>query len=442
MKKPEAPPVIKKQGLERIVKLLKEREYSDLVRSYNDDYLYWTELKYKPKPENIGIKDVWFLVKLSRRLNSQVIKISNIEGFRFQYFLTSQIQQKLHEFDLNLGGRLENDRLIPKEEKVKFLLSSIMEEAIASSQIEGAVTTRRVAKDMLRSERRPVSKSEQMIMNNYHTIKRISELRNTSLSPSIILEIHKLITTDTLENKGDEGRFRTNNEINVVDGVTGEPVWVPPDYNNLELLIDNFCAFANEKNENNFIHPIIRASILHFLMGYIHPFVDGNGRTARAIFYWYLLKQDYWLIEYLSISRLIVKSKDQYANAYLFTELDENDLTYFIKYHIRTIDLAFNSLKDYISRKLTEKTQIYNYRRINGLNDRQLHLLRLFHDDPERVLTIKEVQNRYGVVYQTARTDLMLLEKLDLIKSTTSGKKKLVYIRSGDFETVLKKLCR
>jgi Fic family protein len=148
------------------------------------------------------------------------------------------------------------------------------------------------------------------------------------------------------------------------------------------------------------------------------------------------------LIEYLSISRLIIKSKVQYANAYLFTELDENDLTYFIKYHLRTIDLAFSSLKEYINRKLNEKTQLFNYRKIKGLNDRQLHLLKLFHDDSERVLTIKEVQNRYGVVYQTARTDLMLIEKLGLISSSTSGKKKLIYIRTADFENILKDLCK
>jgi Fic family protein len=442
MEKPESPPTLTKPGLERIFKLLRDREYPDLLISYNDDYLYWTELKHKPKPENLDIKDVWFLLKLSRRLNSQKIKISDIEGFEFQYLLTPQIQQKLHEFDLNLGGRLESDKIIPKEEKIRFLLSSVMEEAIASSQIEGAVTTRRVAKEMLRSERKPKSKSEQMIMNNYHTIRRISELRSTTLTPAIIQEIHQLITNDTLEKKEDEGRFRTNNEINVVDGITGESVYYPPDYIKIDRLIDDFCVFANEKNDNNFIHPIIRASILHFLIGYIHPFIDGNGRTARAIFYWYLLSQDYWLIEYLSISRLIIKSKVQYANAYLYTESDENDLTYFIKYHIRTIDLAFNSLKEYINIKLKEKTQLYNYRRIKVLNERQLHLIRLFHDDSERVLSIKEVQNRYGVVYQTARTDLMSLEKLGLLNSSTSGKKKLIFFRTSDFDNILKNLCK
>lgn len=442
MKVPETPPLFKKVDLDRIFKLLKERKYSDLIKSYNDEYLYWTELKHKPQPDDIDIKDLWFLTKISRRLNSQTIKISNIEGFEFQYILTPQIQQKLHEFDLNLGGRLESDKLIPKEEKVRFLLSSIMEEAIASSQIEGAITTRKVAKEMLRAERKPKSKSEQMIMNNYYTIKRISELRNSRLTPSVIQEIHKLITNETLDNKEDEGRFRSNNDIKVVDGITGEIIYYPPDFTKIDNLIEDFCSFANENSNENFIHPIIRASILHFLIGYIHPFVDGNGRTARAIFYWYLLSRDYWLIEYLSISRLIIKSKVQYANAYLYTELDEKDLTYFIKYQLRTIDLAFTSLKDYINRKLKEKSQIFNYRKIKGLNERQLQLLKLFHDDTEKILTIKEVQNRYGVVYQTARTDLLLLEKYKLVKSSTSGKKKLIYMRSEDFENVLKNLCK
>ena len=442
MRVPESPPQFTKVDLERIFNLLKERKYSDLIKSYNDEYLYWTELKHKPKPDDLDIRDVWFLTKISRRLNSQVIKISKIEGFEFQYLLTPQIQQKLHQFDLNLGGRLESDKIIPKEEKVRFLLSSIMEEAIASSQIEGAVTTRKVAKEMLRAERKPKSKSEQMIMNNYYTIKRISEIRNSPLTPSIIQEIHRLITNDTLDNKEDEGRFRTNNDINVVDGLTGEIVYFPPDFRKISQLINDFCFFANENNTENFIHPIIRASILHFLIGYIHPFVDGNGRTARAIFYWYLLSRDYWLIEYLSISRLIIRSKVQYANAFLYTELDEKDLTYFLKYQLRTIDLAFASLKEYINRKLKEKSQLYNYRKIKGLNDRQIQLLKLFHDDGEKVLSIKEVQNRFGVVYQTARTDLLLLEKLNLISSSTSGKKKLIFLRSDDFERVLKNLCK
>jgi Fic family protein len=317
-----------------------------------------------------------------------------------------------------------------------------MEEAIASSQIEGAVTTRKVAKEMLRAERKPRNRSEQMILNNYYTIKRIGEIRDKKLTIDLILEIHKLITNRTLDNDDDEGRFRLSNDVKVVDGITGEVVHHPPDFKSLNFLMNNFCQFANEADNEKFIHPIIRASILHFLIGYIHPFADGNGRTARAIFYWNLLSKGYWLIEYMSISRLIIKSKTQYAKAYLYSELDSNDITYFIKYKIRTIEQAFESLKDYISRKIKEKSQLYDFRKIKGVNDRQLQLIRIFLDDPEKIMTIKEVQNRFGIVYQTARTDLIGLVDLKLLETFISGKKKITYFRSEKFDKELKDLCK
>ena len=74
-----------------------------------------------------------------------------------------------------------------------------------------------------------------------------------------------------------------------------------------------------------FIHPIVKGIIIHFLIAFIHPFVDGNGRTASAIFYWYMLRKGYWLTEYLSISRIISRSKRQYEKAYLYTECDGNE---------------------------------------------------------------------------------------------------------------------
>src|SRR5260221_12066996 len=117
----------------------------------------------------------------------------------------------------------------------------------------------------------------------------------------------------------------------------------------MEKLMEEFCLFANDsKNENFFLHPIAKAIILHFLIGYIHPFSDGNGRTARALFYWYLIKKGYWLIEYMSVSRIILSSKAQYARAYQYTELDHNDCTYFILYNLKCIGRALEELKAYI----------------------------------------------------------------------------------------------
>ena len=127
----------------------------------------------------------------------------------------------LHQFDLNIGGNLSAQSLIPKEDKHKYLVNSIMEEAIASSQIEGAVTSRRLAKEMLRKNTPPKTKSEQMIFNNYQTIQRILEIKHEPLTEKNLLEIHLLVTRDTMQ-KPEEGAFRKTDDIHIVD-VTDEP---------------------------------------------------------------------------------------------------------------------------------------------------------------------------------------------------------------------------
>jgi len=440
MKIPESAPTLNLNRLEDITNYLKNETSSKLIREFNEKYLYWTELKYKNIPEQFDPELLWAAAKMNRNLTARMIKISDIPGFEFTYNLTPYIQQKLHEFDLNLGGRLEGKDIVPESDKNQYLISSIMEEAIASSQLEGAVTTRKDAKVMLRQERKPQNRSEQMILNNYITIKKLAHLKNKELTPQLVLDIHASITKDTLDDPRQEGRFRNTNDIVVSDKTTGNVIYQPPDFRQIEKIMDGFCVFANEADEDTFIHPVIRATILHFLIGYIHPFVDGNGRTARAIFYWYLLSKGYWLIEYMSISRMIIRSPVQYSRAYLFTELDDNDLTYFIKYQVKTAESAFDSLKEYISRKIEEKNQLYDFKMIKGVNDRQAYILKLLSDDPKLTFTIKEVQNRFNTVYQTARTDILSLEELGLIEKTTSGKKKLVYYRSGMFDERVREL--
>lgn len=441
MKIPESPPKIAHNKISDALKYLKNDPYDRLIKEAINKYLYWSEFKYKAEFDQIEPEVLWAFIKINRNLGAETIKISDITGFEFKYNLTTYIQQKLHEFDLNLGGRLGGEEIIPGSDKNRYLISSIMEEAIASSQLEGAATTREEAKKMLRQERKPKNKSEQMILNNYNTIKKLNQLKGEKLTIGLILEIHSSITKDTLSDPGMEGQFRQSNDIVVVSS-SGEVVYIPPVFEHLDKIMRDFCIFANESNEKGFIHPIIRATILHFMIGYMHPFTDGNGRTARAIFYWYLLKEGYWLIEYMSISRMIVKSRAQYARAYLYSELDENDLTYFINYQLKTMGLAFDSLKEYISRKIQEKRELYDLKKIKGINERQILILKLLSDEPEFTFTLKEIQNRFNTAYQTARTDIISMEKYGLIKKNIIGKKKLMYYRSENFNAILSKLIK
>ncbi len=417
-------------------------DVKDFINHINYKYLYWEEFRLRKFPKDTKQELLWAFIKVNRNLNIRKLIISNIENFEFKYTIPDQIMQKLHEFDMELGGSLIGHSIIPEKDRDKYLINSIMEEAIASSQIEGAVTTRKVAKEMLRKSRKPRNISERMIINNYRTINKLKSMKDKKLNKKMILEIHASMTKDTLDDSKYEGEFRETNDVYVTNGVTGKVYYKPPDYNHLPKLIDDFCKFANKEDPNEFIHPIIKASILHFLMGYIHPFEDGNGRTARSIFYWYLINHGYWLIEFMSISRIIIKSPSQYARAYLYTEKDENDLTYFIKYHCRTLDFALIDLKEYIKQEIKENEMRYDLIKIEGINSRQSYLIKKFSDDPNKIYTINEVINIFDVVYQTARTDLLGLVKLGFLEKKREGKKKLLFYRSENFNKLIEKYLR
>ena len=431
----EQPPKIKQQSVSKAFKMLKDKDCLTKIRSINDNYYYWDKIKY----QNIDCKyspiDLWTAVKLSRKIDYKYLQFGD---YSFSFTQTDFIQRVLHEFDLNIGGNLGAQKLIPEEDKDKYLISSIMEEAIASSQIEGAVTTRKKAKEMLRKNDKPRSKSEQMILNNYRTIQHIVTHKNDKLTPENLLLIHKLITHNTLENKQDEGAYRNTNDIFVVNHVDSEVVHTPPDYQEIQGIIEQICDFFNNDNYNFFIHPILKGIIIHFLIAYVHPFVDGNGRTARALFYWYLLSKGYWLTEYLSISRLIIKSKNQYEKAFLYTENDENDLTYFLNYKLKTMDLAYEALRKYIQRKIEEKKYITNFQRIPHINERQAEILKMYYDEANLILTVKEIETRFMVSNQTARTDLLQLVKNEFIEIIQANKKKQIFVRTHKFEQLVK----
>ncbi|QHW00817.1 Fic family protein [Spirosoma endbachense] len=278
-----------------------------IIRKINDDYLYWSDVKYKVPTEYKDVLapiDLWSIVKEDRLHNRRYFEVGH-EGFYFTK--TDSLEQQLHEFDLHLAGAPGKQTTAASEvDKHQYLIGSIMEESIASSQIEGAITSRIVAKEMLRKKRPPRNMSERMIVNNYLTIQYIIDIRKDSLTSNNLMELHRLMTADTLDNPEESGRIRSHDTIYVVDAINGDIIHTPPSPSSLSTFIDDLCRFFNDETPDFFVHPVVKASIIHFLIGYFHPFTDGNGRTARALFYWYLLRKGYWLTEYLSISRVIM----------------------------------------------------------------------------------------------------------------------------------------
>ena len=430
----EKAPSISQEDLLSAMLLTPNDKVQEVVNKVNETFEYWDTIKYKRCPEGCTPQQLWTYVKAAR-----VKSMMSVWGkYGITLTLTNQMQRMCHEIDMNWGGSWGTDSIIGDENKEQYLVGSLMEEAIYSSQMEGAATTRKVAKEMLRKKMTPKDKSQQMIANNYQTIQFIVSHKDALLTPELLLQIHQLMTEHTMQNPQEAGCFRSNNDVVVENGITHETVHIPPTYEEIPNFVEDLCRFFNEQDAPQFIHPIIRGIIIHFMVAYVHPFADGNGRTARALFYWYMLKQGYWLTEYLSISRVIAKSKKSYEKAFLYTEADGMDMGYFVAYNMRVLQQSFKQLQDYIKRKQEEKRAANSFLRIGNINARQAQIIKMFADDSNLVVTIADLQAKFLVSPTTAIADVVGLMNMGLLSEIPYNTVKKGYIKGKQFDEITK----
>lgn len=405
----------------------------------DEQYWHWDELRRRQPPKNLSHEEWWLSLKLKRRGVFRTLPCIDKNRRHFQYSIPDRVLSLLHKIDFNAGASLGAlDSNIDPALRDRYIFSSLTQEAISSSLLEGAVATREAAQELIRTARAPRDKSEWMILNNFRAMQRISKIHDQPLSPDLIFEIHRILTHETLDDPDHAGRIRTI-PVYVTDA-EGTVYHEPPLASELPARLKTLCAFANTPDDANstFIPPVIRAIILHFWLAYDHPFVDGNGRTARALFYWAMLRHGFWQFEFISISSILQKAPAQYARAFLFTETDENDLTYFIIHQMETIFQAIQELHKYLDRKRTEIQDAEKHlSTFRFLNHRQAALIGNTLRHPTRTVSIKGYQDIYRVAYATARADLMALAQLGLFSQIKIGKA-LVFEAAHDLESKLK----
>lgn len=422
MKKIDPVPDLSNLDKTTLSAILSDPEQMSLVTELNKRYLHWDEVRYRVEDDKAVA--VWAIMKILRNSALKTIHVCDLD---LKYSLLPDFQEWLHHIDRDSAGfvTLEN----PGEKNVRrYVISSLMEEAIASSQMEGAATTRKDAKKMLRSQRKPKNASELMIYNNYLAMEYIKQNLTREMDVNLILELHKIITNGTL-NEGPEweGRFREDNETVVGDTDREDVVFhVPPKYEHIPVLVQKLCDFINDDTKE-FVHPVIKGIIIHYLVGYIHPFVNGNGRLARTLFYWYVMKKGYWLMEYTSISRIIKKSQTRYGMAYQYSETDGYDLTYFIRFNLDCIEKAVEDLGLYIKRKTDEQKKIAKMIESNSeLNINEMSILKDYSKEYSP-FTIKELSIRYPISYQTARSCVKHLCEIGYVKPVSKDRKTVLY---------------
>ena len=404
-------------------------EFQKAVQKANAHYLHWNEVRHIPIPHEFSHEEVWTYIKILRQFDRKPACFKDKNGNIFAYQIPDSIHKILSEIDQWLSGAFVTDQPGALASRERYVISSLMDEAIASSQLEGAATTRQIAKEMLRTGRPPQDTSERMILNNWEAMQYIRRNKDKKLSIETLCEVHSIITAETLKNQEESGRLRTKDDI--VVHYREQVVHIPPKANTLPERVKAFCEFFNrEEAEGNWIHPVIKGIMLHFWLAYDHPFSDGNGRTARALMYWYVLSKGYYLFEFLPISRYYVRAPAKYVRAYLRTETDEGDLTYFFNYNLKAIQKAIQDLRVYLVRKQHELVRsselLRNYR---GLNARQKALIYYAIRNPDTIFSIQSHKRSHGIAYETARNDLMRLTAKQFLRKKKQGRE-FVFVSS------------
>lgn len=408
------------------------------------DYRPWREVR--PIARDLGLtpEAAWATVKRSR-LSAwrSLAPLRAMTGSPFGICIGPHLLAPLHRIDRSTGGggpaalSPTTGDLADPDVRTRLRIQSLMDEAAESSLIEGAATTRKEAVALLRAGRHPVSTGERMVVNNYLAMQHIKQQLHAPLTPERLLELQAMLTRDTLERSDECGRFRRPDEhVRVDDERTGETIFTPPPAAELPDRLNALCALANADHTQGpgFLHPIVKACILHFMIGYEHPFCAGNGRTARAVFYWFALRNDYAILEYAAISEIIRKDCARYPQACLDSELDDGDLTYFVLYKLEVIEQAMNRFAEHLrdSQDRIERSRAF-LRVAKDINLRQRLLLEHALRHPLTRYTVKSHANTSGVVLATARADLEDLVRRKLLV-TSKDRKQVIYTAAPDLE--------
>ncbi len=409
-------------------------DYMAFQRPVDDKgrYLHFDELRYRVKP-GIDAAWAWAFLRYSRSQQLTPLLALGEPPTLCTYYQTPAIQRALSMVDKHTNAAsldLMSARLGEKRQLNDYLINDLIEdEAISSSQLEGAATTTLIAKEMLKRQRKPRTPDEKMIVGNFHMMQLAWERRHQNLSIELITELHRIGVKGIEDDKYTPGQLRRSDDVIVV-GRDGEIVHQPPPAAGLKQRLHQLAEWVNachDDVENSaYIHILIKAITLHFAIGYEHPFRDGNGRVARGLFYWLLFKHDYTAFRYIAISTLLKKAPAQYGESYLYSETDGMDLTYFLDYQCRIITRAIKNFLETYQKIQHDREAFDRWLWDSGLygklNDKQRIVFNVAKDHPQTPFTARSVEQKLDCAYNTAAALLNGLVDLGLFSKHKQGR--------------------
>ncbi len=391
---------------------------NELMNTYLINYYNKQAVGHRLPPD-IKLETFWPKLVQFRQAKAEFLPFKDQAGKPFWFVLTPTLQESLHQVDSR--GKDSLYSLVKQEIQAELTEQALVEEAMFSSVIEGAFSTIARARELIVEGEPPRDASDRMVANNGRVMRYVLEQRDAACSVELLHAIQRLVTEQTLTHEADAGRFRTG-PVYVVNQ-RRETIYEAPPADTVQPAMERLADWINAGGQQPFIHPILRAAIIHTYLVYVHPYVDGNGRTARALFYWYLLKHRYEFFRYFSISSIIQETRERYYQALKDMEDHEADATYVLLYLAESVVRAIDAILQRITERYRRDILFANLRRRQIiLNERQTRFLKSLTVSREKRGTMAAYQRAFKVVYETARRDLAQLEALGILARSKRGR--------------------
>jgi len=391
----------------------------EIINKYLLEYYTKQEISYR-LPSELKLEEFWAELVKFRQAKAEFLPFQGQNGKPFWFVLTPVLQQQLHLVDSR--GKDSLYSVVKEEIQAELTEQALIEEAMFSSVIEGAFSTIARARELIVGGKKPRDASDRMVLNNGRVMRYVLEQRTAPLSIELMHAVQRMVTRGTLEDEKNGGRFR-DGPVYVVNE-RRQTIYEAPPAETVEPSMQALIQWVNEEEKQPFIHPILRAAIIHTHLVYVHPYVDGNGRTARALFYWYLLRHGYEFFRYFSISSVIQETRNRYYKSLKDMEDHDTDLTYVLLYMaesvLKAIEVILSRITEHYRRDILfnriQKKSIL-------LSERQERFLKFLAVSKEKRGTIAKYHQDFKVVYETARRDLSTLESLGILAKSKQGRR-------------------
>lgn len=309
-----------------------------------------------------------------------------------------------------------NAPLIPKWE-INLRKEAILNSAHASTAIEGnSLNIEDVSALANGREIMARRKDKQEVLNYLNALKKIPYFSTNPLELEDLLEIHKILTNDTLESPEDVGVLR-NKQV-YIGRSDGSVVFMPPATEEVPNLINNFLDWFNSDEVLN-INPIIVAGLTHYELVRIHPFIDGNGRTARVIATLVLYKFGFDLKRFFTLDDYYDMDRQSYYHALGNVNQETLDLTQWLEYFIEGVAVSINKVKEKVI-SLSKDAKILKEKGQIALNERQMQIVEKMIANGK--ITNKKIQKMFSISNTSAKKEINKLLELNVIKMKGKGR--------------------